>query len=317
MATDLTKAQEITNAKTASGETCFKIRKKDHGLQNSFVVLNSILYKVSKTIEGTLGTACRSVVKKISDQDGKEYALKITKSTTQDFDDNEIPALKLLNRHFGNFCRKKEDKTTEQPCNEYEFQFAYKKYTAMPIISGTTLNQLFKDNPNINKYTRTKIAIGFIEDLIYLHERGILPIDLLGQNIMLNDLSADVLEVKIIDFESAIILPPGQEQILCDNYFDPSMPIEEMRKSLPPESINTEQFPEKIICSRRSNIWDAAQIIARLGFPEIAEQMQSDDAAKKPTLVAVKEQLIALLQPTATSSNVIDEQRNHKKQKIR
>lgn len=282
-----TKAKQIADRLIAETKIQnFKIRKKDYPeLNNSFIVLNDILYQVSNTKEGKLGDSYRSVVKKISTKSGEEFALRITKSTNEEFDDNEIPALTLLDRYIGHFSREKTNTCHKQQIESYEFQYAYKKYIAMPIIKGTTLAKL---DPSIFEHNRLKLAISFIEDLINLHEKGILPIDFLPQNIMVDPIS---LEVKIIDFETALILPPGTKETFSDNYFSSEVDLEFLNTYLPPENMQNEHFPSKIIVSIASNIWEAASIIKLFGFIHIAEQMQNKEPTQRPTLTDIKKQL--------------------------
>ena len=288
---DWIEAKKIAEAEISKGKTDFKISRKIYSLENSFVVLKSNLYKVSRTAEGKLGDSFRSIVKRISNDSNKEFALKITKSPSKDFDSNEIIVLEKLGKELGHFAREKIGSIESFGS---EFQYSYKQYTAMPIVSGSDLSKALTDVRNMSEHVRTKLAISFIENLMDLHEKGILPVDLLPQNIMVD---LNLCKVETIDFESVLMLPAGETKVFVENYFS-QIPQEQQteffKQSLPPENMHTGELPNKIIASIEANIWMAAKVMDMFGFPEMTKEMRREDPKERPTLAVLKEQLVAI-----------------------
>ena len=101
--------------------------------------------------------------------------------------------------------------------------------------------------------------------------------------------SKGVLQTKL--FNDSIVSNESISSPFSDNYFSPEVDLEFLNTHLPPENMQNEHFPSKIIVSIASNIWVAASIIKLFGFTHIAEQMQNKEPTQRPTLTEIKKQL--------------------------
>ncbi|HXH54628.1 MAG TPA: protein kinase [Gammaproteobacteria bacterium] len=188
----------------------YKIEKKQHaGLKHSFIVVDGIPYAIA--LKQYLGKGGFGKVKVVQTESGNNFAVKVEITTKEDREKKhadigtERKILNELGKLHGSFAREKIDRKTDD--------LAMKEYSIMTLELGADVFTRCLDTTrrlvDSEKESRYKIAIGCLDAVKVLHDKGIVHRDIKPENFMMN-VSDGVVMISPIDFGLSRRLKQGE-----------------------------------------------------------------------------------------------------------
>lgn len=191
-----------------------KIRKKDTGLDNSFIYLKDIngrdrLFRMAGSGE-ILGIGNSGKVKVLEDESGQKYVVKIMPSLGNRLEENEITLMKETGLLVGEFIREREAKTTDKYLHR---DVGDKRYLVQPLLPGQELHSILKER-TLTEPQKLQLAYGAAAAISDLHASNILHRDIKAANFIADiNVDGNIDHVAVIDMGAGLKMtdPNGKE----------------------------------------------------------------------------------------------------------
>ena len=225
------KAQKIASKKLKTlGKGAFKVSGKEHGLKNSFIYINGILYLKPRGL--IIGKGGFGKVRPLIKRDGEVVTQKSEKNSldvsngelmmpTEKFNrDREIIILKMIKTYVGML----PIKVYVDRCGLHMIKERY----IQKFIPGKNLRELLDTHQIHDEKTKLRIAYYAMSSIHTLHELGIIHGDIKPSNFLVHISPSGKIDVAAIDFGTSQILENGKDVIIAPTIGTPGYTANEL-----------------------------------------------------------------------------------------